>query len=116
MSSQDVWFVGDWLDIVSAGSGQTTRPGLLMHWNGSSIQQTVLPVVTNVAHQYFTSVAASGPNDVWVAGENGTLRHYNGTAWSASSSGTTAHLYALWGSAANDVWAVGYYGAIIHGP
>jgi hypothetical protein len=101
-ASSDVWFVGDWLDIVSASSGLTTRPGLLLHWDGAGLQQTVLPIVTNVGHQYFTSVAANGPNDVWVAGGAGVvatlpgssvpvLFHFDGSTWTHTPCPTPPH-------------------------
>ena len=63
-----------------------------------------------------------GPTNLWVVGGNGTLLHYDGTAWSHAISleqarelGSrleSASLQALWGSAPDDVWAVGM--AILH--
>ena len=44
----------------------------------------------------------------------GTILHYDGSSWSAVSSGTTDDLIGLWGSSATDVWAVGYSGTILH--
>ncbi len=35
-------------------------------------------------------------------------------AWSAAASGLATGLKAVWGSAADDVWAVGQAGAIVH--
>ena len=45
--------------------------------------------------------------DVWAVGENGTILHWDGTAWSASASGTTSALWGVWGSGPSDVYAVG---------
>jgi hypothetical protein len=45
---------------------------------------------------------------------DGTILHYNGTAWSAMECGTTNWLSAVWGSSATDVYAVGYGGTILH--
>ena len=58
-------------------------------------------------------VWGSGPNDVWAVGDAGIL-HWDGSAWTAVSSGTTAYLEGVWGSGANDVWAVGDVGTILH--
>jgi len=44
---------------------------------------------------------------VFAVGDNGTILHYDGTDWSAQSSGTTAQLFDVWGSSATDVYAVG---------
>src|SRR5207245_1197781 len=52
-------------------------------------------------------VWASSANDVWAVGVYGTAMHWEGSAWSLSSTGTTTDLWAVWGAASNDVWAVG---------
>jgi hypothetical protein len=40
-------------------------------------------------------------------GDNGTIQHWNGTAWSKSTSGTTLPLHGVWGADATNVWIVG---------
>jgi hypothetical protein len=42
--------------------------------------------------------------------------HWNGTSWTQFPTGhpATSALRGLWGSAANDVWAAGEFGHIIH--
>src|SRR5919198_4792663 len=60
------------------------------------------------------SVWGSARDDVWAVGLFGTILHWDGTAWSASSSGTPNHLLGVWGSASTDVWAVGGGGTILH--
>ena len=45
--------------------------------------------------------------DVFIVGENGVILHYNGTAWSTMTSPTTLTLQGVWGTAANNVFAVG---------
>ena len=37
---------------------------------------------------------------------------WNGTAWTAQTSGSTQYLYGVWGTDANNIWAVGLSGAI----
>jgi hypothetical protein len=74
-----------------------------------------VPVLASV----FGGVWGSGPSDVWAvgassAGHTGTILHWNGSAWSATSSGPTALLSGVWGSGASDVWAVGDRGAAVH--
>jgi hypothetical protein len=52
--------------------------------------------------------------DVFAVGDAGTILHYDGTDWSAMSSGTTASLNGVWGSSAADVFAIGDDGTILH--
>lgn len=49
--------------------------------------------------------------DVWASGDDGSLVHYDGQNWTATPSGTTKPLFAIWGAATNDVWTVG--GAVL---
>ena len=56
---------------------------------------------------------SSGSN-VFAVGTGGTILHYDGSSWSAMSSGTTRSLYGVWGSSGNDVFAVGNGGTILH--
>ncbi len=61
------------------------------------------------------AVFALAADDVWIAGDASTLRHFDGEAWvdfDASDAGET--LTGLWGSAADDVWAVGVGGTNLH--
>jgi len=46
-------------------------------------------------------------SDAWAVGQAGVLVHWNGSTWTAVSSGTTAKLSGLRGAASNDVWAAG---------
>ncbi|MFQ5826374.1 MAG: PKD domain-containing protein, partial [Dehalococcoidia bacterium] len=59
-------------------------------------------------------VWGSSATDVFAVGIGGTIVHYNGTSWSAMSSGTTDLLWGVWGSSATDVFAVGIGGIILH--
>lgn len=119
--ANDVWFVGDWLDVVSSSSGQTIRPGLLTHWDGSSFTQFNQPIVTGVGHQYFNAIDASGPADIWVVGGAGVagnlpgsptpvIFHYDGSRWThrvCPTPGNQVNLYDVEVRAPNDVWIFG---------
>ena len=55
-------------------------------------------------------VWGDAPNDVYAAGSGGSLLHFNGSAWTALSSGTTAPLYGmhgLQGASSTRIYAVG---------
>jgi hypothetical protein len=59
-------------------------------------------------------VWGSNGSDVFAVGSNGTILHYDGTAWSPMSNGTTERLRGVWGSGASDIFAVGDDGTIMH--
>lgn len=52
-------------------------------------------------------VWGSSPTSVWAVGENGTILHWDGAAWSLQRSGTSAMLSGIHGTGDSDVWAVG---------
>ncbi len=79
IAPNDAWFVGDWIDIQSIGNPIQIRPGLLLHYDGSALNQTILPVVTGVGHQYFTAVDAVASNVVWLVGGAGNASSQPGS-------------------------------------
>jgi hypothetical protein len=62
------------------------------------------------------AVAGSGASDIFVVGGPGSLiMHSTGTDnWLSQSSNPAIVLYAVWGSAPNNVYAVGTHGFLIH--
>jgi hypothetical protein len=64
-----------------------------------------------------TSVWGSSASDVFAVGSYGTILHYDGSSWSAMSSGTTDLLSGVWGSSPTDVFAVGgwWTDSVLHG-
>jgi hypothetical protein len=63
-------------------------------------------------------VWGSGPSDVYAAGYDGLLAHFNGSTWSTTylldEGGSIHPLYAIWGSAGTDVFIAGGYETIQH--
>ncbi|MDB5212242.1 MAG: hypothetical protein JWO86_169 [Myxococcaceae bacterium] len=53
------------------------------------------------------SVFGFAANDIYAAGENGTILHYDGASWTKGAMTTGALLAKVWGRAPNDVYAVG---------
>jgi hypothetical protein len=53
-------------------------------------------------------------NNVFAAGTNGTILHYNGTAWISMNSGVDNHLMDMWGKSPDNLYAVGTQGVVIH--
>src|SRR6185312_475721 len=58
-------------------------------------------------------VFAAGAGDVWAVGDSGTVTHLSGGTWTAQTTGSAADLRAVWADA-NNVYAVGLNGAILH--
>jgi len=57
---------------------------------------------------WLSAVWGSGPDDVWVGGDEGSVLHHDGTAWHQPSPPTTeVSVEALWGNSASELWAVG---------
>ncbi|MCA8939009.1 MAG: fibronectin type III domain-containing protein, partial [Planctomycetes bacterium] len=71
-------------------------------------------MVTSPTMEWQQAVWGAASNDVWAAGNNGSISHFNGTSWSAATSPIAANWSAIWGAAANDVWVVGGQGKAAH--
>ncbi|MBN1885251.1 MAG: hypothetical protein JW876_07010 [Candidatus Krumholzibacteriota bacterium] len=57
---------------------------------------------------------ASSMNSLWMVGDDGQIRYFDGAVTSTQESGTTQTLRAVWGEDANYIFAVGDGGAIVH--
>ena len=58
----------------------------------------------------------SASDDIFAVGFNGTVLHYNGTAWSVMFTGGTSPVWlnSVWGSSDSSVFASGSDGALLH--
>ena len=104
----------------------TMQPDAMQPDTSKPDSQTLPPVTPKwTAMQIPTTgnlngVWGSGPTDVYVVGDGGTILHYDGrkpTAypwWDAMTSGTTKNLHGVWGSGKDDVFAVGTNGTVLH--
>lgn len=94
LADDDVWFGG-------AENGG--------HWNGTAI--SIVPELRDVSAMWAASKA-----DIWAVGEYGGIKHYDGTSWTqviATNYEWSKNLYAIAGTSASDVWAVGH-GRVLH--
>ena len=64
--------------------------------------------------QSLNAIWGSGPHDIYVVGDFGTILHYDGTEWTPETSNSSEHLFGVWGSGASNVYAVGLHGTILH--
>jgi hypothetical protein len=71
------------------------------------------PSPSPITTKNLRAVWGSGPADLWAAGDQGTIAHFNGKAWAPSPSGTQENITALTGTGPADVYATGEKGAIL---
>jgi hypothetical protein len=84
----NVWLAGD---------------GVLKRWNGTTWTNQPAPP------RMIFDLHGLSANDIWAAGVDGLMMHFNGTSWSVVNTGmsTTDDYNTVWAFAANDVWALG---------
>lgn len=96
----NVWASGP--DDVWVAGGSPER-GELRHFDGTRWQTRDTGVAVPLLNWTFGFSAA----DVFVVGNRGTILRWDGAAFAVEDSGTTEDLWGIWGSAPDDVWAVG---------
>jgi len=106
-SASDVWVVGH-------SSGSTGIQPVIGRWNGSRWDS--FPVPCSVCS--LVDVKSISTDDVWAVASNGWQSfaiHWDGTAWSMTSTPPGGPLNAVDASGPDSVWAVGGYGDIQSG-
>ena len=72
--------------------------------------------MTSGTSENLKSIWGVTQKDIFIVGLDGTILHYDGSVWSAMDSGVTYSFYDIWGSSANNIFAVGnryqYYDGI----
>ncbi len=102
-------------DVFAAGFTVTEQDdefivaGAIRHFDGSGWTAMTIPS-SGVLNDLWGTAA----NDVFAVGENGTILHYDGTAWTATTP-TDQTLIGVWSSSPVDAFAVGNGGLILHG-
>jgi hypothetical protein len=105
-SPDDVWF--------------GTNNGEYLHWDGISVKAVSSPTSVRRVRAFAETddgrlfSIASGPDLNWYT-ESGAVLEWDGTKWSDGSLAESVdYPLAVWGSAWNDVWAVGTGGLRMH--
>jgi hypothetical protein len=112
LSLSDVWGSSD-LDVYAVGSA--AGRGVVLHFNGETWS-----VVLDEPHVGFVRVGGTTSSDVWVTGHalvptgdvleeepgHGAIRHFDGAAWSAVQSPTSAPLGAVSGVSSSAVYVI----------
>jgi hypothetical protein len=117
----DLWWVHAFAadDVFITGGGATILRG-----GPSGVARMTTPGLG--AHTVY-GLWGAAPDDVWavgaVAGRDGFIWHFDGERWAevalpddlpVQQDGTLPALFKVWGRAADDVWAVGSHGLMLH--
>jgi hypothetical protein len=84
--------------------------GQVLRWDGS----TWSPFSSRCSYTKDYAVRGSGPDDVWVAGSEGRICHWDGSGFTTSEAWVSDEFHALWAFSPNDVWAVGCCSPVLH--
>lgn len=103
---------GDWYAIAGSGANNVWvagQQGNVMRWDGSTWSAQSIQTPTDLRGLYVPSMGTS----VFAVGLQGLVFRYSG-GWQVQNSNTLSALYGIWGSAADDIWAAGQAGVVIH--
>jgi photosystem II stability/assembly factor-like uncharacterized protein len=101
------WLRG--IDMVSVDEGWAVGDsGKILHYQGSTWQQTDSPVETAL-----WDVDMRSTEEGWIVGDNGTILHFDGVVWSITAVPTQAGLYAVTIDDEGEAWAVGSGGTLL---
>jgi hypothetical protein len=101
LSKDQMWVVGYG---HNGSTGWDTTWGFVAEWNGVE-WKNISPSAPNIV---LNSIWASSDHDVWVAGSNGKIFHYDGKIWKEGESKTTFTLCDIWGITKDNIYATGY--------
>ena len=89
-------------DLYAVGGRFESPTQLVMHYDGSTWSVVQEIKAESGAHAVWSSSAS----DVFVGQTIPPLLHFDGAAWSPMTTPSQSPIYGLWGTAANDVFAV----------
>ena len=105
-AEDSVYVAGSYATMLGDGG----RPRLA-YYNGSEWNEFHMPR-HNEPWTRLADVWGTGDDNVFVVGTY--IAHFNGSTWTEMASPTTHFLEGSWGTAGNDVFAVGAGGTIVH--
>ena len=115
------------LDVYGFGASDVYAVGpmgRILHYDGTAWGNTRYDGDSIFAHPlndweslsrniYLRGVWGSASNDVFAVGDSGTVLHWNGSAWSKMTTGTTAELHRVWGTSGSNVYVSGAGGTLL---
>jgi hypothetical protein len=96
-------------DVWAAGTHFPDGEPLIMHWNGSDWS-----ISSGAPTHGLLAIAGAAPDDLWAAGADGFVEHYDGSTWTqvpapnpGVDQGYRNDFIALGVVGSNDIWMVG---------
>lgn len=89
---------------------------VVWHYQGGTWSSSTLggSFDSGPGHGQARALWGTANDDLFVAGADGLIMHFDGTSWQPMSTPTTARLSGLWGTAHDNIIAVGQQGTILH--
>jgi hypothetical protein len=100
-----IWVSPTGSDLFAVGDA-----GTVLHKHGDDPWE----IEKTPTHEDLRGVWGWSPNDVWAAGDAGTLMRRLTGEWTVVESGVQTDLYGLFGTGPSEVWAVGGRGTLLH--
>jgi photosystem II stability/assembly factor-like uncharacterized protein len=90
----------------------STKNGIIYRSNGSGGYSPMQVAGSNIVLRHIAGVSS---NDIWVVGDQGVIRHWDGSTWKTPSNDLGMNtLNGVWATSATNAWAVGAYGTILN--
>lgn len=119
IDENNVWAAGEVrLDEPDTVFNNPFRLTNAVKWNGSNYEYYYIPVKThsgNYGFQELRSIIAFSNDDIWMFSYAGSYVHWNGTEWTSEYIwAIKGMIQAAWGASADDFYAVGDNGTLVH--
>ncbi len=110
-TDQDLWGVwGDSRDDVWAVGGDSdpeTGEPAIVRYDGTSWSAVDLPELEHTDVSALFKVWGTGPENVFIVGDQGLVLHWNGDRLLEQFTGTSSDLISLWGTGPENIVAIG---------
>jgi len=102
LSFEDIWGISNqWIAVGKSGAIAIKRTG---EWLVEDI---------GIAKD-FNCVWGTSFSNIFIAGSEGSIVHFDGNLWQSMKSVTSVTLNDIWGTSDNNIYAVGYGGILLH--
>jgi len=109
VTDQDLW--GVWgssaSDVWTVGGDATGGVATILHDTGAGFEPITVPELQRPGVDVFFKVWGSGPDDIYIVGQNGAVLHWDGTALEELFVGVSQDLIGVWGDGPDQVVLVG---------
>jgi hypothetical protein len=112
----DVWTAGDdqvWATAFNPPAGAGADGGRVLRFQRSGSGDRWQEVLGTPSAQL--AISGSGASDIWVAGSEPVVQHFDGATWTAIPvPGSSGNHDAIWVNSPTDVWLAGFGSGAVH--